>query len=142
MIASPGLRLRRVRRMALLLTALSLLVVLLSAYLRLDAAGLGCADWPACYGLLLRGEPPAQAFGLPRLLHRGAASLFVLLVCYLLWLCLRRPSIRATVRPATLLALLVVALAALGFWSSDPRLVLVGFMNIIGGLGLVTCSWR
>lgn len=135
-------RLRQIRRTALLLTALSLLVVLLSAYLRLDGAGLGCADWPACYGGLLSGEPQAQPFAPLRLLHRATASVFLLLACYLLWLCLRRPSIRPAVPPATLLVLLVLALSALGFWSSDPRLVLVGFLNIIGGFGLVTFSWR
>lgn len=142
LISSPAWRLRRIRRTALLLTTLSLLVVLLSAYLRLDGAGLACANWPACYGQLLRGEVQAPALALPRLLHRAAASLILLLVGYLLWLCLRRPSIRPLVRPATLLAVLVLALAVLGFWSSDPRLLLVGFLNILGGLGLVTCSWR
>ncbi|WP_291992660.1 COX15/CtaA family protein [Candidatus Accumulibacter sp. ACC003] len=142
MISSPAWRLRRIHRTALLLTALSLLVVLLSAYLRLNGAGLACANWPACYGQLLRGEVQAPALALPRLLHRAAASLILLLVGYLLWLCLRRPSMRQLLRPATLLAVLVLALALLGFWSSDPRLLLVGFLNILGGLGLVTCSWR
>jgi hypothetical protein len=59
LMESPGLRLRKIRSSARLLTALSLLVVLLSAYLRLDGAGLGCADWPACYGQMLAGEPRA-----------------------------------------------------------------------------------
>jgi len=42
-------RLRRIRSLALVLTALAVLVVLVSAMMRLEAAGLGCADWPACY---------------------------------------------------------------------------------------------
>ena len=38
--------------------------------------------------------------------------------------------------------MLMLLLAVLGFWSSDPRLSLVGFLNIMGGLGLVNLSWR
>ena len=75
MIASQALRLRNIRATALLLSALSLLVVVLSAHLRLAGAGLGCADWPACYGQLLAGEPQALYFGFVRVLHRATASL-------------------------------------------------------------------
>jgi len=135
-------RLRQIRKIAGLLTALSLLVVLLSAWLRLDAAGLGCADWPACYAQLLSSEPTAQTFGPLRLLHRAAASLALLLACYLAWLCWRRPSLPSPAGPASVLVMLVLALAVLGLWSSDPRLVLVAFLNILGGLGLVSFSWR
>jgi cytochrome c oxidase assembly protein subunit 15 len=142
LIAGQDLRRRQIRNIACLLTALSLLVVLLSAWLRLDAAGLGCADWPACYAQLLSSEQPAQTFGPLRLLHRAAASLALLLACYLAWLCWRRPSLPSPAGPASVLVLLVLALAVLGLWSSDPRLVLVAFLNILGGLGLVSFSWR
>lgn len=134
-------RLRRVRAIALLLTGLSLLVVVLSAYLRLDGAGLGCADWPACYAKLL-SEPQEQRFGVARLLHRTFASLSLLVTCLLVWQCWKRPALVAPARPATLLLLLMLSLSALGIWSSDPRQTLVGFLNIVGGLGLVSFSWR
>ena len=134
-------RLRRVRTLALLLTGLSLLVVVLSAYLRLDGAGLACADWPACYGKLL-SEPQEPRYGVARLLHRTFASLSLLLACFLVWQCRRRPVLAAPARPAVLLLLLMLSLSALGIWSSDPRQTLVGFLNIVGGLGLVTFSWR
>ncbi|EXI72159.1 MAG TPA: COX15/CtaA family protein [Candidatus Accumulibacter phosphatis] len=139
---AQGFRLRRVRALARLLTALSLLVVLLSAYLRLDGAGLGCADWPACYAGLLAQVPVAQDYGLARLLHRAAASFSLLLACVLVWQCWQRPPLRPAVFPATLLLLLMLALSALGIWSSDPRLTLVNLLNILGGLGLVSFSWR
>lgn len=137
-----GLRLRRIRALARLLTALSLLVVLVSAYLRLDGAGLGCADWPACYARLLALPPAAPDYGMARLLHRAAASLSLLLACFLVWQCWRRPALHPPALPATLLLLLMLALSALGIWSSDPRLTLVNLLNILGGLGLVSFSWR
>jgi cytochrome c oxidase assembly protein subunit 15 len=40
------------RRIALLATILALCVVVLGAYVRLSDAGLGCPDWPGCYGTL------------------------------------------------------------------------------------------
>ncbi|MGW8172584.1 MAG: heme A synthase [Pseudomonas sp.] len=45
-MARPGYRL------ALIATALAVVVVLLGAYTRLTHAGLGCPDWPGCYGFL------------------------------------------------------------------------------------------
>ena len=45
---------RLVRRLALLLTVLVLVITSLSAYIRLSRAGLSCAEWPQCYGERLR----------------------------------------------------------------------------------------
>lgn len=38
------------RRLSYLATVLALVVVVLGAYVRLTDAGLGCPDWPGCYG--------------------------------------------------------------------------------------------
>lgn len=46
------------RRLALLAALLALGVVALGAYVRLSDAGLGCPDWPGCYGHLV-GVPDA-----------------------------------------------------------------------------------
>jgi len=40
------------RRIALAGVLLAFVVVVLGAYVRLTAAGLGCPDWPGCYGHL------------------------------------------------------------------------------------------
>ncbi len=45
-MAKPGYRL------AVIATLLTVVVVLLGAYTRLTHAGLGCPDWPGCYGFL------------------------------------------------------------------------------------------
>ena len=68
---------RRLRALALLTCLLSLLVVAVSATLRLSGAGLGCADWPGCYGAILAGVPHAPWEG-ARLLHRIVATLALL----------------------------------------------------------------
>lgn len=141
MNGSPS-RLRGIRAGALLLTALSLLVVLLSAYLRLDGAGLGCADWPACYGKVLTGELPTRDLGIARVLHRAVATASLLLTFYLFWQSRRQPRIKPAAQSATWILLLMLLLSVIGVWSSDPRLVLIGFVNIVGGLGLVSFSWR
>lgn len=132
----------KIRGAALLLAALSLLVVAVSAYMRLDGAGLGCADWPACYGQLLAREPRAPQYSVVRLMHRITASSALVLACFLVWICLRPQPVRPAAGYATLLLLLMLALSALGIWSSDPRLPLVGFTNIVGGFALLGLSWR
>lgn len=68
------------------------IVVLLGAYTRLKDAGLGCPDWPGCYGkLTLPKQPstlnnasyrgpslnPAKAW--PEMVHRYAAATLALL---------------------------------------------------------------
>ncbi len=40
------------KRLSLLAAVLALCVVVLGAYVRLNDAGLGCPDWPGCYGAL------------------------------------------------------------------------------------------
>lgn len=141
-MASHSTRLKYIRGTALLLAALSVLVVVASVYIRLEGAGLGCTDWPACYGQVLVGKPQALQFGSARLFHRIAASMALVLACFLVWHCRRPQPIQPASRYAVLLLLLMLALSLLGILSADPRLALVGFLNIMGGLGLVVLSWR
>ena len=52
---------RRFRRLCLLGTVIALCVVVLGALVRLNHAGLGCPDWPGCYGHLTAGQAAADA---------------------------------------------------------------------------------
>ena len=49
-----------VRRLALLGVALCLVVIVLGAWVRLTDAGLGCPDWPGCYGKLTPSHAKAE----------------------------------------------------------------------------------
>ena len=134
-------RARRIRALALFTCMLSVLVVMVSAYLRLSGAGLGCTDWPACYGDILAGAPHAPWKG-ARLVHRIVATLALLAGLLLLWRCWGPQPLQPAARYATLLLALMLFLSVVGVWSSDPRMAAVNFINLIGGLGLVTFSWR
>ena len=135
------LRTRRIRALAVFTCVLSVLVVAVSATLRLSGAGLGCADWPACYGSILAGVPHAPWAG-ARLAHRIVATLALLAGILLAWRCWRPRPLQPAARYATLLLALMLFLSVVGVWSSDPRMAWVNFINLIGGLGLVTFSWR
>ena len=134
-------RLQRIRKLALLLTALSFVILLVSAYIRLSGAGLDCSPWPQCYGQLLVGGSYAQSDA-ARTLHRVVASSALLLGFVLVWLCQRPQPIQPPARYATALLVLMIVLTFVGIWSSNPHRVWAGFINMLGGAGLVLLSWR
>ena len=127
------------RTVTLIACSLCLLVVVLGAYVRLTAAGLGCPDWPGCYGHLSPSGAAAdlqdranttlasaRPFELGKawreMLHRYAASTLVALiacVAALTWLW-RRERIAP---PALALAVL-------------------GIVLVQGIFGMLTVTWR
>lgn len=134
-------RLKRIRILAWVLTLLALLILLVSAFIRLRGAGLGCSPWPDCYGQLLSGAANLHS-GAARILHRSVASLALVLGFVLVAQCLRPYPIQPAARWATALLSLMILLTFVGLFSSDPHRVWPGFINILGGAGLVLLSWR
>ncbi len=134
-------RLGQIRRLAIALTALSLLIVLVSGYIRLKGAGLGCSPWPECYGQILGGKSGLHSGG-ARILHRLVATLALVLGFVLVWRCLRPSRIDAPSRPATALLALMILLTLVGIFSADPHRVWASVTNMLGGAALVVLSWR
>lgn len=139
------------RRMAWLCAALVIAITSLSAYIRLTKAGLGCADWPQCYGQSLReaqGFAPAKtgesaATAAARLAHRVVAMAALLLVIMMAMTCLSmRPLPHREGRLALALLACVVFLAVLGLWTSGARVPAVAIGNLLGGFVMLALCGR
>src|ERR1700733_9983660 len=72
------------RRIAFVAVLLAFGVVVLGAYVRLTSAGLGCPDWPGCYG---HATPTAAAADVGKawreMIHRYLAGSLVVLTLIL-----------------------------------------------------------
>ncbi len=138
-------------RLALLCAALVLAVTSLSAFMRQTKAGLGCAEWPACYGReLLRQQQGAPASAelqtataAARLAHRVAASAALLLVVTMVMVCFgSQPLLWREGLLALALLGLALFLAVLGLWSSAARLPAVAMGNLLGGFLMLSLCVR
>lgn len=145
-------------RFAVFTTAFTLVVVVLGAYVRLSDAGLGCPDWPGCYGrLAVSGDPVYQARAAEsyperpldtakawkEMVHRyfaGTLGLLVLSLAVLAWIRRQEPG-QHVLLPSALLGL-VLFQALLGMWTVTLLLKpLVVMAHLLGGLALLGLLW-
>lgn len=145
----PDRRLFLLRRMAWLCTVLMLATITLSAFMRHSQAGLGCVDWPACYGQHLRAvapdaQPPAgHAVAAARLAHRVVASTtLVVVILMVLSTLVTRPVLRRPGALSLALLALALALAVLGIATPGARLPAVAMGNLLGGFVMLALCWR
>jgi cytochrome c oxidase assembly protein subunit 15 len=105
------------------------LLLVLSAYLRLRAMGLACAQGPAACA----GQPPPASPLWAAVLHRLAASLLGILILTIGLRAWRRGGPRERAVAAALLAL-TAALAVLGLKTPAPTLPWVTLGNVAGAM--------
>ena len=129
------------RRIVTLAIVLSILVVMLGAYTRLTQAGLGCPDWPGCYGRMIVSSTDQGTIETVKawteMVHRYAAGILVLLIVCINVLVVysRQSSERIQWHVPLLLVGLVFFQAALGMWTVTLKLLpLVVMGHLLGGI--------
>ena len=150
------------RNIALFTMILAFCVVVLGAFTRLTGAGLGCPDWPGCYGQLVLPSkvqalqiaqehyphsPIESRKAWTEMSHRYVAGTLVILVIILngfAWRYRRQGAPRGV---SLLLLGLIGFQAALGMWTVTLKLLPVVVMgHLLGGLltfvSLVYLNWR
>lgn len=144
---------RRARWLVNATLMLALAVIALGAYTRLTDAGLGCPDWPGCYGRL---TPPVHDTHIAEvqarfpdaqvdpfkarneMVHRYLAGLLGLCVLAIFVVSRRLPLGRGLRGLAAGLLALVVFQAALGMWTVTMNLMpVVVVAHLFGGFGLL-----
>lgn len=143
------------RNLILLALVLTLGVVSLGAYVRLSDAGLGCPDWPGCYGrvtphhaaeainaeLAVRPDGPvSHAKAWKEMAHRylaGALGLLIVAIAVLSWRN-RRETSGGPGLPLLLLGLIVFQ-ALLGMWTVTQLLKpLIVSAHLLGGMATLS----
>ena len=136
---------------------LAVMVIMLGAYTRLKEAGLGCPDWPGCYGrMVLPSAAPAleaaqkvypnipiePAKAWAEMVHRYfAGTLGMLLWVLAIWGMARR---KHHPEQPVVLPWLLIALggfqAVLGMWTVTLKLLpLVVTGHLLGGMAIASC---
>ena len=140
-----------IHRLAMIAAIIAFCVIVLGAWVRLSHAGLGCPDWPGCYGQLTWPEAAQeiqsanQAFperpfesnkAWREMVHRYLAGSLMLLVFAIGWKAWRAPDIsRKTKYLATALVILIIFQALLGMWTVTLKLKpIIVMAHLLGGL--------
>lgn len=139
------------KRLSILAVLLACAVVALGAYTRLKDAGLGCPDWPGCYGHLVipqstdainnannaYPERPLEAHkAWPEMIHRYFASTLGLVILIILFLSIkaRRFDPGIPIKLPAALAALVIFQGLLGMWTVTLGLFpTVVMAHLLGG---------
>jgi cytochrome c oxidase assembly protein subunit 15 len=143
---------------AALAVALVMVVVILGAFTRLKDAGLGCPDWPGCYGHLTWPSSASEVAAAearfpetpvehdktwPEMVHRYFAStlgLMILGIAIFAWRWRTRSSL--PLKLPIFLVLLVMVQGAFGMWTVTLKLwPQVVTAHLLGGFATASCLW-
>lgn len=145
------------RRLATCALMFALFVVMLGAYTRLTNAGLGCPDWPGCYGHIVLPSsekalgqaqtafpqiPIESSKAWTEMAHRYAAGTLVALVLSMAFCVtyLRRKGVRVACGIPLILLVLIAFQAALGMWTVTLKLLPIVVMgHLLGGILIFAC---
>ena len=146
------------RRLCLVATLVALVVIVLGAWVRLSDAGLGCPDWPGCYGHLTVGQAVENAHhanaafperplepdkALKEMIHRYFATglgLLVIAIAVVAWMNRRDPA--QPMRLPGFLVALVVFQGLLGMWTVTLLVKpLIVTAHLLGGLATASLLW-
>ncbi|WP_232522336.1 COX15/CtaA family protein [Marinimicrobium alkaliphilum] len=148
-------------RLVLAATAFCMVVVILGAFTRLVDAGLGCPDWPGCYGHLTwpRSDGAVEAAEArfpefpvehdktwPEMVHRyvaGILGLIILGLTIMTWRWARQNPHQSYPRNHSIaLLVLVIVQAAFGMWTVTlklwPQIVTA---HLLGGFATLSMLW-
>lgn len=138
-----------VKKLVFVSILLALVVVTLGAYTRLTHAGLGCPDWPTCYGLINVPETteqialaeqaypqsqvePSKAWN--EMIHRYFAGALGLLILAIAFLSVKNRDQGTPLRLPLLILVVVIFQAALGMWTVTMKLMPIVVMgHLLGG---------
>jgi len=139
----------QIKRLVFISIILALVVVSLGAYTRLTHAGLGCPDWPGCYGQLKVPETSQQlakadqAFpdhevvahkAWNEMIHRYFAGALGLMIIAIAFLSIKRRQLGSPVFLPLFILLIVIFQAALGMWTVTMKLMPIVVMgHLLGG---------
>lgn len=134
---------------AMLATLFAVVVIMLGAWTRLVHAGLGCPDWPGCYGFLTVPHDEARMAianarfpdtpvdvekGWPEMIHRYAAGMLGLVVFGLAGYAVRHRREGLPVKLPLFIAAFILLQGAFGMWTVTLKLwPQVVALHLLGG---------
>lgn len=146
-------------RLSLVTTVFAFAVVILGAYTRLVDAGLGCPDWPGCYGHFLWPNQPDEIAKAearfpdapveldktwPEMVHRYFAGVLglIILTIVLTAIHLRRQTQHVPLKLPLLILIVVILQGVFGMWTVTLKLwpkVVTG--HLLGGFATLSLLW-
>ncbi|MDF1655576.1 MAG: COX15/CtaA family protein [Coxiellaceae bacterium] len=153
-------RQKLIARLALMAVIFAFVVIALGAITRLSDAGLGCPDWPGCYGHLtvptsvkavnqidqmFPQHPIVAHKAWAEMIHRYCAGTLSLLIAAVVFFAIREAKRLKNKKRMTLaiaLLLLLLYQPILGMWTVTWKLLpIVVSQHLLGGFGLLAMLW-
>ncbi|MFQ5523904.1 MAG: heme A synthase [Acidimicrobiia bacterium] len=135
---------KQLRRLGLWSAVVTYVLIVMGAIVRVSGSGLGCPDWPTCYGSWI---PPLERAALIEYTHRTLAAVVGVMVVWLVATAWRR---RAAHPWAFRLGLVALVLLAIQAWLGrivvltelDPVMVTVHLGTAMLLLGILMAIWQ